>query len=171
MLSISSFVPAPVYKNVWEDNHKFMFERHLYNEDFFKFIREVSNSIKMPALNEQNVHNFLYKDYKEISEKSKEGYLTIIKMLANLVYSLLARAKDNGQIFEICKSMKQLMSIVPESAYEFLDKVVLKDIKYTVELILTCSDRTVRSNVSQVIAHAINVMVSFYGFESDCPCN
>lgn len=61
--------------------------------------------------------------------------------------------------------MKHLMSIVPESAYEFFDKIVLKDLKYTVELILTCTDRSVRSNVSQVILHAINVMISFYGLD------
>ena len=63
--------------------------------------------------------------------------------------------------------MKQLMSIVPESAFEFFEKVVLKDIKYTIELILTCTDRIVRSNLSQVILHAINVTVSFYGFDLD----
>lgn len=61
--------------------------------------------------------------------------------------------------------MKQLMTIVPESAYEFFEKIVLKDIKYTVELILTCPSQTVRSNLSQVILHAINVIISFYGFD------
>ena len=61
--------------------------------------------------------------------------------------------------------MKKLMSIVPESAFEFFEKVVLKDIKYTTELILTCPDKSVRSNLNQVILHAINVMISFYGFD------
>lgn len=61
--------------------------------------------------------------------------------------------------------MKQLMTVVPESAYEFFEKVVFKDLKYTVELILTCSDKTVRSNISQVILHAINVIISFHGFD------
>lgn len=61
--------------------------------------------------------------------------------------------------------MKHLMSIVPESAYEFFDKVVLKDMKYTEDLITACPDRTVRYNVGQAILHAINVMVSFYGFD------
>ena len=72
-----------------------MFERHLYNEDFFKFIKEVCNAIKMPALTSQNVRNFIYQGFKEIPEKSKQSYLTIIKILANLIYSLLARASDN----------------------------------------------------------------------------
>ena len=61
--------------------------------------------------------------------------------------------------------MKQLMSIVPESAYEFFEKVVVKDLKYTTELILTCPERTVRSNLSQVILHAINVIISFYNLD------
>lgn len=75
-----------------------MFERHLYNEDFFKFIREVSNAIKMPELTSQNVTNYIYQGYKEIPENSKQSYLTIIKILANLIYSLLARANDNSVI-------------------------------------------------------------------------
>ena len=73
-----------------------MFERHLYNEDFFKFIKEVCNAIKMPELNSENVHEFIFKGYKEIPEKSKQSYLTIIKILANLIYSLLAKASDNN---------------------------------------------------------------------------
>ena len=73
-----------------------MFERHLYNDDFFKFIRDVCNAINLPELTDQNVKDSIYQGYKDIPEKSKESYLTIIKILANLVYSLLARAYDNS---------------------------------------------------------------------------
>lgn len=73
-----------------------MFERHLYNEEFFKFIREVGNAIRMPELTGQNVTNYIYQGFKEIPETSKQSYLAIIKILANLIYSLLARANDNN---------------------------------------------------------------------------
>ena len=73
-----------------------MFERHLYNEDFFKFIKEVCGASKMPELSPQNVSNFIYLGHKEIPEQSKHGYLNIIKILANLIYSLLAKARDNN---------------------------------------------------------------------------
>ena len=61
--------------------------------------------------------------------------------------------------------MKHLMSIVPEAANEFFEKIVLKDIKYIIELILTCPDRTVRYNVGSVILHSINVIISFHGLD------
>ena len=61
--------------------------------------------------------------------------------------------------------MKHLMSIVPEAAHEFFEKIVLKDIKYIIELILTCPDKTVRANVGQVILHSINVIIAFGNFD------
>lgn len=73
-----------------------MFERHLYNDEFFKFVKEVCGAIRMPELTSQNVTNFIYQGYKDISEKSKQSYLTTVQILANLIYSLLARASDNN---------------------------------------------------------------------------
>ena len=81
-----------------------MFERHLYNEEFFKFVREVGNLIRMPELTPQNVSNYIYQGYKDIPEKSKLSYLTVIKILANLIYSLMARANDNSVKLSIFKS-------------------------------------------------------------------
>lgn len=75
-----------------------MFERHLYNEDFFKFIRSVCNSIKIPELNSQNMSQVIYQGHKEVPEDTKQSYLKVIKILANLIYSLLARASDNNVI-------------------------------------------------------------------------
>lgn len=48
--NLKRFVPANIYKKVWEDNHKFMFERHIYNDEFFKFINDVCNILKLPQM-------------------------------------------------------------------------------------------------------------------------
>lgn len=34
------YIPQDLYHEIWWDNHKFMFEKHIYCEDFFRFIKE-----------------------------------------------------------------------------------------------------------------------------------
>lgn len=35
-MNSSNYVNPSIFKNVWEDNQKFMLERNLYNQKFFK---------------------------------------------------------------------------------------------------------------------------------------
>ena len=89
--------PERIYKKVWEDNHNFMFERHLYDEDFFKFIKEVCNCIELPDLSPtKNMSNHIYKNYKDISEDRRSIYKKIIQMISVLNFHLLAKAHDNN---------------------------------------------------------------------------
>jgi len=41
--SFRKYIPPKVYKEVWERNHEFMFERHIYNNRFFNFIYKLAN--------------------------------------------------------------------------------------------------------------------------------
>jgi len=95
--SIKRFVPARIYKKVWEDNHKFMFERHIYNDDFFRFFKEVCNSLKLPPLPPNHVGQ-INPEHVNLSPETKKNIGGMINALSILIFNLLARAHDNNVI-------------------------------------------------------------------------
>ena len=40
-----------MYKMVWIDNMKVMMEKHIFNIDFFNFIKDFMNLIDIPIIN------------------------------------------------------------------------------------------------------------------------
>ena len=74
-----------------------MFERHIYTEDFFKFVKEVCNTLKLPdeILNTQTV-NSVYPKHTLLSPEVKESMNGLTNILSVLVFYLLARAHGNN---------------------------------------------------------------------------
>lgn len=164
--NIDKWIPPTVYNKVWNDNHKFMFERHLYNEDFFKFINDVCNVMNLPTM-PQNHKGFIHPDHSKQTEESRKMIQNLIIALGNFIFYFLSRAYDNNCIGDLANRLKTLLSLVPDQAHVFFDHFVCKDAKNSLELLLNCPDRQVRYYSSQVILHSINVMIEYYGFKLD----
>lgn len=41
-------VPEDIFKKIWLDNNKFSFEKYIFSDEFFTFVREVMGSVKLP---------------------------------------------------------------------------------------------------------------------------
>ncbi len=50
--SFKQFIPSNIHQEIWEDNHTFMSEKHLYNNQFFNFIQELIVICDVPPLEE-----------------------------------------------------------------------------------------------------------------------
>ncbi len=72
------FIPERYYKKVWQDNQKFMFERHLYSKDFFKFIKGVTNALELPKITKENSMKGYYEHYDQIPAQTKSVYRKLI---------------------------------------------------------------------------------------------
>ena len=103
--NLKKFIPKRIYKMVWEDNHKFMLERHLYCDDFFRFIKDIVQSVKTPSLlyidntNPQQStikYMLIYDKWQQVETQTQELYVSVIKILVKLILEILARAHDNG---------------------------------------------------------------------------
>lgn len=107
--NLKKFVPKRIYKMVWEDNHKFMLERHLYCDDFFKFIKDIVQSVKTPSLlyidnsgpsgSNSIKYMLIYDKWQNIDSSTQDLYINVIKILVKLILEILARAHDNGVIY------------------------------------------------------------------------
>lgn len=82
-----------------------MLERHIYSDDFFKFIRDLVGSIKLPNLfsldpiTNTTKFNLIYEKHAEITDDLKKMYTHFIKVLAKINFDVLARAHDNAVNF------------------------------------------------------------------------
>ena len=107
--NLKKYIPKRIYKMAWEDNHKFMLERHLYCDDFFKFIKDIVASVKTPNLfyidnsvpqgNSSIKYMLVYDKWQSIDNNTQELYVSVIKILVKLILEILARAHDNGVLF------------------------------------------------------------------------
>ena len=77
-----------------------MFERHIYTDDFFRFVKDVCNTLKVPdEVTNQYPLNFIYPQHNTLSAQVKESIGSLTQVLAGLVVYLLARAHDNNVIY------------------------------------------------------------------------
>ena len=144
-----------------------MFERHIYNEEFFKFIKKIANELDLPSLNANNTINHLYNDHANVTQDNKQICQNLIRINGILIFHILARAHDNNSIIDLTSLLKRLLSITPEAAFNFFDAVVLKDPKRSLDILLNCPDRHVRECVSQILLHLVNVIISYHQLSLD----
>jgi hypothetical protein len=70
-------------------------------------------------------------------------------------------------IGELAATLRKLLSLVPDAATYFFDKIVCKGISNVLELMINSPEKHVRYHTSQLILHSINVMIAQYKFELD----
>ena len=144
-----------------------MFERHIYNEEFFKFIKQISNGLDLPDLNSNNTTNHIYNDHANIPYDKKQICHNLIRINGILIFNILARAHDNNSITDLTSLFKKFLSLTPEAAFTFFDTLVLKDPKRPLDILLNCPDRNVRECVSQILLHFVNVIISYHELSLD----
>lgn len=82
-----------------------MVERHIYSDDFFKFIRDLVSSVQLPELytfdpvSNSMKYNLIYEKHEEIPDETKKTYINLIRVLGKINFDVLARAHDNAVIY------------------------------------------------------------------------
>ena len=84
-----------------------MLERHLYNEDFFRFAKEIIMAVERPAFSLENkvleggifqmsTQSCFYRDFDQISVEKQHVYKNMVELLFKLIFHLLSHANDNA---------------------------------------------------------------------------
>ena len=87
-------------------------ERHIYHDDFFKFMKELILNVDVPNdvirpqdINfnspDQKIPELIYSSYQTISKESQTLYKNIIEILLKLLFEVLAHAQENSVNFII----------------------------------------------------------------------
>ena len=159
--SFKQFIPSTIHQEIWEDNHTFMSEKHLYNNRFFNFVQELILVCDVPPLEEGVV---ISKNAGAVTEKDKPLYTKLMHMLSLLIIKLLTRAYDNTSIIGFKDTLRSIFALTPESALVFLNEYAYPNLELFKRLLTKCSDSTVRITISQLLLHAINIEIQLKGY-------
>jgi len=164
--ALKGFVPSSIYKKVWEGNHKFMFEQHIYNDDFFNFIKEVCNSLSLPP-SQQGAYSVIHPMHNTLDPETKQNVQNLIQILSHLIFHLLAKSQESDVIVSLSFVLKNLASLVPEAAFSFFEALAINETKYITQLFLNCPSRLVRHYTSQAILQSINILIAYHNLSLD----
>jgi hypothetical protein len=82
-----------------------MLERHIYHDDFFKFIKDLILNVDVPSdlirpqdINfnnpDQKFPELIYSDYKNIPEENQLLYKNVLEILLKMLFEVLAHAQE-----------------------------------------------------------------------------
>ena len=100
-----------------------MFERHLYTDEFYMFIKEITSSVELPNLTPENLENRFYKH--EIDEETRKIFICTIDIQKRMIEDLLTRQMGSKYIEEMISRLKLLLAVSPQYSYEFVEKFIL----------------------------------------------
>lgn len=153
MKDIGMFVPNKIYKEIWEDNLEFSFEKLIYSPEFYDFVKELmigtmtfkEKQLSLPEHDKEQVDNV-------ISNMTKVGY--------KIAMEVLVKAYHNYKLSGIVDTLIKL--------YETSDKAVLSTMEhiladentdrllYVFQVLLTCNDKISRVNTAKLISVIVN---------------
>jgi len=67
-------------------------------------------------------------------------------------------------MMELSVILKNLLSLAPEAASGFFETIIWSNLPYVMEIFISCPEKQIRHCLTQVVLHAINVMISYHGF-------
>ena len=70
-----------------------MFERHIYNTEFFDFIKSLAKNLEIYELKENEIIAPVSND---ITKEKKDNYIQILNLLTRFSYQILAHSSDTS---------------------------------------------------------------------------
>ena len=159
-------------------------EKHLYSDQFFKFVNEIINGVVLPDIPQELLKEKFYPKYELQEISTRNVHKKLINIIYNLIFNLLSRVHDNDVNFKIqifllkiffnkykkiiCNysvKLKDLLYLNPDCAFDLFKQLATD--KNLLELMLICPDRQVRSNTVGILLFLINIIISFNNLDLD----
>ncbi|CAD8095799.1 unnamed protein product [Paramecium sonneborni] len=156
-------IPDSLYQEIWHDNHRFMMERHIYSDEFFRFVKEIGEAFPFPQdyiliTNPEQIPQYfgIYNNYQQM-----QGVEKIECLLQNLTYvaiELIARSSDHSTIKGYVLIIMNLINIVPTSAFSIFQNLIVNRQQRVFNVLLCAPDYSIRQAIQQILLHYINVI-------------
>jgi hypothetical protein len=72
-----------------------MFERHIYNKPFFRFLLEMVDYVELPFVSQEDLVRGYRIEGEPLSADQKDEVLDLIKILKKFTLDVVARAMEN----------------------------------------------------------------------------
>jgi hypothetical protein len=153
MKNIGMFVPNKIYKEIWEDNLEFSFEKLIYSNEFYDFVKELMNGTL--GFKEK------YDSLKPEDQKQVDTVISNMAKVGNkIAYGVLAKAYHNYKLPSLSDSLIQLYEASDTAVLTTMDWILEEensdDFLYVYKVLLSCNDRISRVNVAKLLSALVN---------------
>ncbi|EAR94410.2 ubiquitin carboxy-terminal hydrolase (macronuclear) [Tetrahymena thermophila SB210] len=156
------YVPDNFFKKVWMDNHQFMFERHIYNDSFYQFIKEITNSIDLPVLTDEDCPKGYYKDYDKYPQNMRQSFTKLLQTHAKIIMDLLSKSHGSQMIDEMINRLRILLKLCPDYCAQFFLNNFMKDFANKEGAIIKSQDPSVKNFLSKMYADCTQIIINFH---------
>ena len=147
---------------VWNDNHEFMLEKHIYNEDFFRFIFEFFNNFPSFPFKSKDLPIPNYYPPHEAFQSLKPLIKKSCQIILQYISEILYRANDKNTLNEITRTLRGFLLLIPEDALELAQNYLFSRQKEIFELLLSCSETGVRTSAEQLLISFMTILIEHY---------
>jgi len=153
MNEVKLFVPKNIYKEIWEDNLEFSFEKLIYSKEFYEFVKE----LMLGTLKLKERENTLPED----EAKSLDKIISNMTTVGNkLVLEVLAKAFYNYKMAEVSDILIKLYEASDEAVMSTMRHIMANEnsgyMLYVFQVLLNCSDKISRINTAKIVSSLVN---------------
>lgn len=153
MNKIKMFIPNTIYKEIWEDNLEFSFEKLIYSKEFYEFVKELM------------VGTIGFKERIASLPENERG--EVDNVIANMTtvgnkiaYEVLVKAYHNYKLGDVADTLIRLYDASDQAVLNTMH-YILKDenedsLLYVFQVLLTCNDKISRNNTAKLVSSLVN---------------
>ncbi|CAK70549.1 unnamed protein product (macronuclear) [Paramecium tetraurelia] len=163
------FISEALYGEIQYDNHKFMMERHIYSDEFFRFVKEIAEAYPFPPqyqliTNADQLPEYygIYSNYQQV--QNGEQVADLLQNLTYIAIELLSRSSDHGSIKDYVLVIINLINIIPSRIIQIFQQIIIQRQNRVFEVLLCAPNYQVRQAIQQILLHYINVITYIHAF-------
>ncbi|CAD8054531.1 unnamed protein product [Paramecium primaurelia] len=163
------FISDVLYGEIQHENHRFMMERHIYSDEFFRFVKEIAEVYPFPRQYNliKNVDQLpqyfgIYSNYLQVN--NVEQIQTLLFNLTFIGIELLSRSSDHGSIKDYVLVIINLINIIPTQVFPIFQQLFMQNMQRVFNVLLCAPDQQVRQAIQQIMLHYLNVIIYIHAF-------
>ncbi|CAD8096981.1 unnamed protein product [Paramecium sonneborni] len=158
------YISNELYAEIWLDNHKFMVERQIYTDEFFRFVKEIAEVYPYPSSyklitnpNKLPLNFGIYNQSQQIQNPEQVALL-----LFNITYiaiELLFRSSNQESIKNYVLVIINLINIIPNRTSLIFQQLFINRQNRVFNVFLCAPNSQVREAIQQIMLHYLNVII------------
>jgi len=145
----TSRMPAPIERSIREDNLRFMQNRDVFSEDYYKFMYELTTT---------NTYKHRSPDYKELC---RESVNIAIQFLFNTYFHV--RRRQRCVMADWVDAIEAVITVCPTTSDWLINYLSSDGLRYMKPYLLESSSRDVRQNFSQLLEKTLSSHIKHSG--------
>ena len=149
-----------LFNLIWNDNMKFINDRHLFEHGYFNFIWELCDSVPRSLTN----NNFIVsvKNEAEPNAKAKHSVLLACKLGVSFLLETYIHAREKPNMVQWIELLLKLFSSSSEACKWFIEYLTSSNencMQWCVKIFFKCPNSAIRQMFQRLLVHTIKLAI------------